>query len=191
MSKNFHKSPNNFPQIAFVGVIFLGEKDNDMKEDHLNECSKQFFNLGWRLSDRSPQSFSSKLEKFVKVSIFFRKQTFLEKFCWSSKMHFWQLLLGFCANVAESSSHSRKTVKKLKKFIEKTVQSKISFEHIKCSFDEPFESSYRTRKTFSLNFHRKPWIFSDEKNLLTQSFSFTQLFLTKIWKFFDHYSKNM
>ena len=80
MSKNFHKSPNNFPQIPFVRVNLLEENDNDIKEDHLNECRKQFFKLGWRLSDRSPQSFSSKLEKFVKVNIFFRKHTFLEKF---------------------------------------------------------------------------------------------------------------
>ena len=106
-------------------------------------------------------------------------------------MHFWQLLFGFSANVAESSSHSRKTVNKLKKFIEKTVHSKNSFEHIKCSFDEPFESSYRTRKTFSLNFHRKPWIFSDDKNNLTQSFSLTQHFLTKVLEFFWSVLKKM
>ena len=189
--KIFIKIPNNFPQIPFVGVTLLEENDNDIRKDHLDECRKQFFKLGWRLCDRSPQSFSSKLEKFVKVNIFFRKHTFFEKFFCSSKMHFWQLLLSFCAKVAESSPHSRKTVKKLNKFIEKTVHSKNSFEHLKCSFDEPFESSYRTRKTFSLNFHRKPWIFSDEKNNLTHSFSFTQLFLTKIRKFFDHYSKKM
>ena len=51
-----------------------------MTEDPLNECREQFFHSDGMPSDRSLQSFSSKLEKFLKVNIFFRKQTFLEKF---------------------------------------------------------------------------------------------------------------
>ena len=155
-----------------------------MPEGPPNECREQFSKSGRTPSDRSSQSFSSKLEKILKVNIFFRKHTFLEKFSCSSKMHFWQLLLGFCANVAECSSHSRKTAKKLKKFIEKTVHSTISFGHTKCSFDEPAESSYRTPKTFSLKFRRKKWIFSQEKNNLTHKFFSYSTFFDKNLEFF-------
>ena len=162
MSKSFYKFPNVFPQSLLKGVNFLQENDNFFQEDPLNECRKQFFKSGKTLYDRRPHSFSSKLEKFVKVNFFFRKRTFLEKFCCSSKMHFGQLLLNFCANVADFSADSQKTVTKLKKVIEKTVQSKISFGQIKCSFNEPAESSYRTPKTFSLKFRRKTWNFSHE-----------------------------
>ena len=179
MSKKFYKTPKLFPQNPLVGVNFLEENDNVMPEDPLKDCREQFFKSGRTPSDRSSQSFSLKLEKILKMNFFFRKHTFLEKFCCSSKMHFWQLLLGFCANVAECSSHSRKTAKKLKKFIEKTVHSTISFGHTKCSFDEPAESSYRTPKTFSFKFRRKTWIFSHEKNNLTHKFFSYSIFFDK------------
>ena len=117
MSKSFYKFLKVFPQSPLVGVNFLEEKDHVIQEDPLNECRKQFFKWGGTLSDRSPQSFSSELEKFVKEKIFFRKQTFLEKFCCSSRMHFWQLLWSSCANFAKFSAHSWKTLTKLKKFI--------------------------------------------------------------------------
>ena len=92
MLKKFYKIPNLFPQNPLVGVNFLDKNDNVMPEDPLEDCREQFFKSGGTPSDRSLQSFSSKLQKFVKVSIFFRKQTFLEKFFCSSRMHFWQLL---------------------------------------------------------------------------------------------------
>ena len=51
-----------------------------MTENPLNECREQFFKSDGTSSDRSLQSFSSKLVKFVKVNFFFKKHTFLEKF---------------------------------------------------------------------------------------------------------------
>ena len=75
--------------------------------------------------------------------------------------------------------------------IQKQVHSKISLGHIKCSFDEPAESSYRTPKTFFLNFGRTTWIFSEEKINLTRNFSLTRLFLTKVRKHFDQFSKKL
>ena len=176
MSKNFYKISNLFHQSQFVGVNFLEENDNVMQEDPLNECGKQFFKPCGRLSDRNPQSFTSNLEKTAKVIIFFKKHTFLEKFCCSSRRHFWQLLQSFCANVADSSVHSQKKVSKLEKIIEKTVQSKISFGHIKCSFDEPAESSYRTPNTFSLKFRWKTWVFFRGKKALLKIFSDSTFF---------------
>ena len=92
MSKNIYKIPNIFPESPLVGVNFLEEKDSFKQEDPLNGCWKQLFKSGGTHSDRCLQSCSSKLEKIVKVNIFFRKQTFLEKFCCSSRMRFWQLL---------------------------------------------------------------------------------------------------
>ena len=80
MSKKFQKIPNIFPQNPLVGINFLEENDNNMPEGPPNECREQFFKSTGTASDRSSQSFSSKLEKFLKVNIFFRKQTFLEKF---------------------------------------------------------------------------------------------------------------
>ena len=80
MSKKFYKIPNILPQSPLVGVNFLKEIDNVMQEDPLNGCRKIFFKQGGTLYDRCPQSFSSKLEKIVKVNNFFRKQTFLKKF---------------------------------------------------------------------------------------------------------------
>ena len=146
--KKIYKISNIFPQSPLVGVNFLEENDNFTQEDPLNECRKQFFKAGGRLSGRILQSFSSKLEKIVKVIIFFRNQTFLKKFCCSSRMHFWQLLWNFCVNVAEISAHSRKTVKRLKKFIEKTDRSKFSFGHIKCSFNEVCARSPKVKEQF-------------------------------------------
>ena len=130
MSKSFYKFLKVFPQSPLVGVNFLDENDIVMHKDPMNWCRKQFFESGGTLSDRCPQSFRSKLEKFVNVNIFFRKHTFLEKFCCSSRMHFWQLLWSFCANVVDFSAHSRKTVTKLKKFIEKTVLYKFKKKKI-------------------------------------------------------------
>ena len=190
MSKNIHRIPNIFPQSPLVGVNFLEKNDNVMQEDPLNGCRKQFFNPGGTFSDICSQSFSSKLEKIVKGHNFFRKQTFPQKNCCSNRMRLWQLSQSFWANNEECSVHSRKTVTKLKKFIEKTVQSKISFGHIKCSFNEPAGSSYRTPKTLSLNFRRKIRIFSEEKYNLTQSFSITQHFCQSR-KIFDQYSKKL
>ena len=77
-----------------------------------------------------------------------------------------------------------------KQFIKKTVQSKSSIGHIKFSFNEPAERFYRTPKTFSVNFRRKTWIFSEEKNNPTQNFSVTQHFLTKFRNIFHQYSEN-
>ena len=77
MSKTFYEIPNIFHQSQFVGVKFLEEKDNVMQEDPVIECWKQFFKPGGRFSDRSLQSFTSKLEKIVKVIFFFIKHTFL------------------------------------------------------------------------------------------------------------------
>ena len=185
MSKNIYKIPNIFPQSPLVGVNFLEEKDIVMQKDPMNGCRKQFFKSGGTLSDRCPQIFSSKLEKFVKAKFFFRKQTFLEKYCCSSRMHFWQLLWRFCANVADFSADSPKTVKKLKKIIEKTDRSKFSFGQIKCSLNEPVGSSYRPQKSFSFNFRRKTWILSQEKNNLTHNFSITQHFCQKSQKFWS------
>ena len=130
----------------------------------------------------SAESFIKTL-KICKSNYFLQKTNFPRKVLCSSRMHFWQLLQSFCASGAEWSFHSRKTSKKLKRFLEKTVQSKISFGHIKCRFNEPAGSSYRTPKTFSLNFRRKIWIFSAEKYKLTQSFSITQPFCQKSQNF--------
>ena len=81
-----------FPSKSVSRRKFSRKNDNVMQDDPLNECRKQFFKSGKTLSDRGVQSFSSKLEKIVKVSIFFKIQTFLEKTCCSSRMHLWQLL---------------------------------------------------------------------------------------------------
>ena len=124
MSKNIYKIPNIFPQSPLVGVNFLDKNDIVMQKVPLNGCRKQFFKSGGTLSDRCPQIIWSKLGKFVKVNNFFRKHTFPEKFCCSSKMHFWHLLWSFCANVAEFSAHSRKTLTKLKKFMKKQFNQK-------------------------------------------------------------------
>ena len=74
MSKKFYKIPNIFPQNPLVGVNFLEENDNVMPEGPPNECREQFFKSTGTASDRNSQSFSSKLQKFLKVNIFFRKQ---------------------------------------------------------------------------------------------------------------------
>ena len=119
----------------------------------------------------------------------FIKQTFLEKFCCSSRKNLWQFFLSFCANVAKCSSHRRKTVKKLKKFTDKTVHSKISFGHIKCSFDEPADSSYRTPKTppsTSVGRH----VFFEEKDNPTENISITPGFLTKVRKLLEKIAKS-
>ena len=79
MSIKFEKIPNFFHQSPLVSVNFLEQNDNVMPEDRLSECRKQFSKSGGTLSYGSPQRFSSKLEKIVKVNIFFRNQTFLEK----------------------------------------------------------------------------------------------------------------
>ena len=88
MSTYFLPTSKHFPSKLLVTVNFLEGNGNVMQENPLNECRKQFFKPGGRLSGGSLQSFSSKLEK---LKIFFRKQTFLEKFCCSSRMHIWQL----------------------------------------------------------------------------------------------------
>ena len=138
----------------------------------------------------SAESFIKTL-KICKSKYFLQKTNFPRKVLCSSRMHFWQLLQNFCNSGAECSFHSRKTSKKLKRFIEKTVHSDISFGHIKCSFDEAAGSSYRTPKTFSLNFRRKTWFFSEEKSNLTQNFSLTLRFSTKVRKIPDHYSRKL
>ena len=191
MSIKFEKIPNFFHQSPLVSVNFLEQNDNVMPEDPLSECRKQFSKSGGTLSYGSPQRFSSKLEKIVKVNIFFRNQTFLEKYFVQVECTFDNFSKKFFGLVADCSAHCRKTAKKLKKFIQKTVQSKLSFRHKNCSFYEPAESSYRTPKTFSLKFRSKTWVFSEEKDYLTQNSSPTQHFLTKVRKFFDQYSKKM
>ena len=181
----------HFPSKLLVPVIFLEGNGNVKQEDPLNECRKQFFKLGGRLSGGSPQSSWSKLEKKCKSEGFLQKTNFPRKvllFKWNAPL---TTFLNFCIKVAELPSYSRKTVKKLKKNIEKTVHSKITFGYIDCNCDEPVESFYRTPKRFSFNFRKKAWIFSKEKDNLTQSFSLTQHFLTKVRKVFDQYSKKV
>ena len=77
--KKIDKIPNVFHQSPLVSVKFLEQNDNVMPEDALSVCRKQFSKSGGTLCDGSPQRFSSKLEKIVKVIFFFRNQTFLEK----------------------------------------------------------------------------------------------------------------
>ena len=103
-----------------------------------------------------------KTRKNCKSKYFLQKSNFFRKVCCSIRVHLWQIFQSFFAIVAECSAHSRKTVTTLRKFIEKTVQSKISTRHINCSFYEPAENSYRTPKTFSLKFRSKTWIFSED-----------------------------
>ena len=160
MSKKIYRTSNNFLQSSLVSVNFLEGNYKVMQEDRLNQCRKQFFKSGRILSGRSLQSFSSILEKTVKVKFFLRKQTFIEKFCCSSRKHIWHFLWSFCGNVVDFSAHSWKTVTKLKKFIEKSVlykfiKKKIIFNKIifakkpKC-----FPQSLKTTESFE-DFEKK------------------------------------
>ena len=51
-----------------------------MQEDPLSKCRKQFFKPVGRFSEKSPQKFSSNLEKIVNVIIFFRKKFSSKRF---------------------------------------------------------------------------------------------------------------
>ena len=130
-----------------------------MPEDPLKDCKEQFFKSGRTPSDRSLQSFSSKLEKIIKKWIFSSENKLSSK----SLLVKWNALLTIslhflrqcCRMFFPQLENSEET----QMFLEKTVQPKNSFGHIKCSYDEPAKSSYRTSNTFSLKFRWKTRVF--------------------------------
>ena len=129
--------------------------------------------------------FFIKTRKTSKGKYYLQDTNFPQKTC--SSRTFPKFLRQCWRMFCSQSEHSDET----QNFLEETVQSNISFGHIKCSFDEPGGSFYRTPKTFSLNFRWKTWIFSEENINHTQIFSLTQHFLTKVRKVFDQYSKKL
>ena len=145
------------------------------RAEHFPTEVRRFFHQN--LKNCKSEKFFQKTN-FPRKVLLFKKNSPLTSFLW--------FLRQCCRMFFPQSENSEET----QKVHEKNVQSKISFGHIKCSSDEPAESSYRTPQTFFLNFRRMTWNFSDKKDKLTQYFSLTQHFLTKFRKFFHQYSEN-
>ena len=103
------------------------------KKIRWTSVESSLFNSGGRLSDRSPHSFTSKLEKYVQVKIFLRKQTFLEKFVVQVESTFDNFSKFFAPMLQNVLPTVRKQWRNSKNSWKKIVHSKISFGHIKCS----------------------------------------------------------